>query len=159
MIKKQITDQLPKAEEATTTEGLQALTRYEMERRKSLNRGHHFYKGSGRHISESERKERARKLDEKLARQAAMQPKSTQGSKSIPVTPGQSASPSPYLPRPPLNAGSKRRREDDSPEYFDADQSEPAAKRGRNGASPPDPRLQNRPPTPRTLPEDPSQQA
>ena len=74
VLKKQITDLLPEAEEATTTEGLQALSRYEVERRKSSTRGKFLYKGNGRAISEHERKARDKKQDDKLRRQAAHEP-------------------------------------------------------------------------------------
>lgn len=74
VLKKQVTDLLPEAEEATTTEGLQALSRYEVERRKSSTRGRFLYKANGRALSEDERKERDRKLEDKLQRQAARGP-------------------------------------------------------------------------------------
>lgn len=125
VLKKQVTDQLSDGEEATTTEGLQVLTKYEVERRKLETRGKYLYKATGRALSEEERKERDRKSDEKLARQAA------QRRQGIPAIPSQSASPSPYLSAPPLSAGKKRRLEDTGPEDFDAGHSEPAPKRSR----------------------------
>ena len=144
VLRKQVTDLLPEAEEATTTEGLQALSRYEMERRKSSTRGNYLYKAAGRAISEEERKRRERKLNEKLEHQAVRQPETPQRPQSMSAIPWQSASPSPYLPTPPLSADDKRGREDDGLEYFDIDQSGPAVKRGRFGVSPLDPRLQDR---------------
>ena len=147
VLKKHVTDLLPEGEEATTTEGLQVLTRYEVERRKLSTRGQHLYKGTGRSLTVDERKERDRKLDARLARQAARQPRTPQRLQSVPATPGESASSSPYFPTPPVSAGNKRRWEDD-PEYLNVSQSEPEAKRGRHGASPLDPRLQSPLPTP-----------
>ena len=154
VLKKHVTDMLPGAEEATTTEGLQVLTRYEVERRKLSTRGQHLYKGTGRSLTVDERKERDRKLDVRLARQATKQPSIPQRLQSMPATPGESASSSPYLPTPPLSAGSKRRREDDGLEYGSVGQSEPTAKRGRHGVSPLEPRLQSPLPTPQTPLED-----
>lgn len=132
VLKKQVTDQLPEGEEATTTEGLQILTKYEIERRKVETRGKYLYKATGRALCEEERKERDRKLDEKLARQAAQQSRTTQQRQNVPARPSQSASPSPYLPTPPLSTGKKRRLEDTGLEDFDAGHSEPAAKRSRH---------------------------
>ena len=157
VVKKFITDQLPEAEEATTTEGLQILTRYEIERRKSTTRGQYLYKASGRAISEEERKERDRKLADKLARQAAKQPQTPQVSRSMPATPEKPLYPDVHLRTPPLSAGNKRRRVDDDHEYFDVRQPEPAPKR-RYGASPFDPRMQGRFPEPSVNPEDPFRQ-
>ena len=154
VLKKHVTDLLPEGEEAKTTEGLQVLTKYEVERRKLSTRGQHLYKGTGRSLTVDERKERNRKLDARLARQAARQPRTLQRLQSMPVTPGESASSSPYLPTPPVSAGNKRCREDDPLEYVNFGQSEPAAKRGRHGASPLDPRLQSPLPTPSSPHED-----
>lgn len=157
VLRKQVTDQLSEGEEATTTEGLQVLTSYEIERRKLETRGKYLYKATGRALSEEERKERDRKLDEKLARQAADYARTTQRRQNGPGTPSQSTSPSPYLPTPPLTAGKKRRLEDDSREHFDIEQLEPATKRARrDGVSRVNPRLQS--PLP-TLFEDQSEQA
>ena len=151
VLKKQVTDLLPEAEEATTTEGLQALSRYEMERRRSLTRGNYLYKAAGRAISEEERKRRERKLNEKLERQSVRQPKSPQQPHRMSAIPWQSSSPSPYLPTPPLTADNKRGCEDDGLESLDIDQSGPAVKRGRLGGLPLDPHLQGRLPTPEDL--------
>ena len=159
VLKKHVTDLLPEGEEATTTEGLQVLTRYEVERRKLSTRGQHLYKGTGRSLTVDERKERDRKLDARLARQAARQPRTPQQLQSVPATPGESASSSPYLPTPPVSAGNKRRWEDDLLEYLNVGQSEPEAKRGRHGALPLDPRLQSPLPTPSSPLEDQSHQA
>ena len=156
VLKQQVIDLLPEAEEARTTEGLQALSTYEINRRKLSTRGKFLYKGNGRTISEDERKERDRKFDEKLERQAASQPTAPRRPQSMPT---QSSSPSPYLPTPPPSMGSKRSREDDGFENFGVGQSEPAAKRGRVGASPLDPRMQGPFLASQTLPEDPFQQA
>ena len=153
ILRKQITESLPEAEEAITTEGLQRLSKYEIEQRKSLTRGQFLYKANGRAISEEERMKRWKKQDQKLARQAARQPKTPQRPQSMPATPWQSASPSPYLPTPPLNAGNKRRWESDGLEIFDVDQPEFVAKKGRLGPSPLGPRSQERLHTP----EDPFQ--
>ena len=131
ILKKQVTALLPEAEEATTTEGLQPLSRYEIEQRKLLTRGKFLYKANGRAISEQERMKRWKKQDQKLARQAFRQPKNLQQPQSMPATPWQSASPSPYLPTPPLSAGNKRHWENDGPELFDGDQSGYVAKKGR----------------------------
>ena len=151
VLKKQVTDLLPEAEEATTTEGLQALSRYEMERRRSSTRGNYLYKAAGRAISEEERKRRERKLNEKLERQSVRQPKTPQQPHRMSAIPWQSSSPSPYLPTPPLTADNKRGCEDDGLESFDIDQSGPAVKRGRLGGSPLDSHLQGRLPTPEDL--------
>lgn len=159
VLKKQVIDQLPEAEEAaTSTEGLQALSRYEVERRKSSTRGIHLYKAAGRAISEEERKERDKKFDEKLERQAARQAQSPQRLQSLPTTPWQSASPITYLPTPPLIAGKKRRREDFGLGDSDVSQSESAAKRGRHSYSPLDPRSEGHFPACLTA-ADPVQQA
>ncbi len=151
-----MTDLLPEAEEAITTEGLQRLTQYEVERRKLSNRGQYLYKARGRSISEAERKKRESKLDEKLARQAATQPSTPQRLQSMPAIPTRSAQRTSYLPTPPLSAGNKRRRESDEIELggLEVGKSEPVTKRGRSGASPLDPRLQGRIPTPQTVPGD-----
>lgn len=141
VLKKHVIDLLPEGEEATTTEGLQVLTRYEVERRKLAARGQHLYKGTGRSLTADERKKRDQKSDARLARQAARQPRTPQRLQSMPATPGESASSSPYLPTPPVSEGGKRRREGDLLEYVDVGQSEPAGKRGCHGASPLDPRL------------------
>ncbi len=74
ILKKQITELLPEAEEATTTQGLQRLSKYEIEQRKALTRGKFLYKANGRAISEEERMRRWKKQDQKLARQAVRQP-------------------------------------------------------------------------------------
>ena len=134
--KKQIIDQLPETEEATTTEGLKVLTRHEIERRKLSTRGKYLYKANGRAISEDERRMRDKKLHDKLARHA----KALQQSQSRPATPGQSTSQSPDPPIPPLSASNKRRRQDDL-EDVDPDLREPAAKRGRRGATSLDPSI------------------
>ena len=155
VLKQQVIDLLPEAEEATTTEGLQALSTYEINRRKLSTRGRFLYKGNGRTISEDERKERHRKFDEKLERQAARQPTTPRRPQSMPT---QSSSPSPYLPTPPFSAGSKRSREDDGFENSGVGQSEPTAKRGRLGASPFDPWVQSPSLASQTVPEDPFQQ-
>ena len=131
--KKQVTDLLSEAEESTTTEGLQVLTRREVEERKSSTRNQYLDKANGRAISEDERRIRDRKTHQRLAQQA----KASEQSQSMPATPGQTAS-SPYLPTPP-STSNKRRREDE----LDADQWEPAPKRGRRGATSLDPRLQS----------------
>ena len=156
VLKKQVTDLLPEAEDATTTEGLQVLSRYEIARRKSSTRGKFLYKATGRAISDQERERRNRKIDQRLERQAASQPSTPRRLQSMPTTPWQSASSSPYLPTPPLSAGNKRRWDDDS---FGDSQSERAVKRGRLGTSPRDPRLQGRFPIPQTSPEDQFRQA
>lgn len=160
VLKKQITDLLPEAEEATSTEGLQVLSKYEIAQRKSATRGKFLYKATGRAISDQERQRRDSKLNQRLERQAASQPSTPRRLQSAPVTPWQSTSQSPYLPTPPLSAGNKRRR-DDVDDYGKGDigQSESAAKRGRLGASPRDPRLQSRLPAPQTSPEDQAHQA
>ena len=152
VLKKQVMDLLPDAEDAITTEGLQPLSRYEIARRKSSTRGKFLYKATGRAISDKEREIRNKKLEQKLERQAASQPSTPQRLQSVPTTPLQSDLPSPYLNTPPFSAGNKRRRDEAD------DQSKPAAKRGRLGASPRDPRLQGRFPTPQASPEDPFQQ-
>lgn len=154
VLKKHVTDLLPEGEEATTTEGLQVLTTYEVERRKLSTRGQHLYKGTGRSLTADERKKRDQKSDARLARQAARQPRTPQRLQSMPATPGESASSNPYLPTPPVSVDGKRRREGDLVEYVDVGQSEPAAKRGCHGASPLDPRLQSPLLTPQTLHED-----
>ena len=158
-LKKHVTDLLPDAEKATTTEGLQAVSRYEVERRKSSTRGQHLFKANGRAVSEDERKERDRKLDEKLRRQAAREPKSPSRPQSIPVTPLQHTSRNPYLPTPPLSSGNKRLREDDGFGRFGVGQSEPAGKRIRLDASPLVPHLQGRFPAFPSVPKDPFQPA
>ena len=155
VLKQQVTDLLPEAEEATTTEGLQALTTYEINRRKLSTRGKFLYKGNGRTISEDERKERDRKFDEKLERQAASQPTTPRRPQSMPT---QLSSPCPYLPTPPLSAGSKRSREDDGFGDSGVGQSEPTTKRGRLGASRLDPRVQSPSLASQAVPEDPFQQ-
>ena len=134
VLKKQVTDLLPEAEEATTTKGLQVLSRYEIERRKSLTRGRYLYKANGRAISEDERKNRDRKFEKKLETQAARQPKMPQRPlQSVPATSLQSASPQSLdLPTPPLSAGIKRRREDDD---GSGDSGASLAKQGRFGTS------------------------
>lgn len=142
ILKRQVLDMLPEPQEATSTEGLQVLSRYEMERRKSSTRGTHLYKANGHAISEEERKERDRKAGEKLKRQAARQPKTPQRPPRMPATPCQSASPSVYLPTPSLSASNKRIREDDGLGGLDAGQSKLAAKRGRLDTSPLDSRVQ-----------------
>ncbi len=152
ILKKQITELLPEAEEATTTEGLQRLSKYEIEQRKALTRGKFLYKANGRAISEEERMRRWKKQDQKLARQAVRQPESPQRPQSMPATPWQSASPSPYLPTPPVSAGNKRRWENDGHEIFDVDQPGSVAKKGRLSPSPLGPRSQE-------TPEDPLQHA
>ena len=134
--KSQIIDQLPEVKETTTTEGLQVLTRHEIERRKLSTRGKYLYKANGRTISEDERKMRDKKLHQKLTRHA----KALQQPQSMPATPGQSASQSPYLAIPPLSANNKRRRQDDIDD-IDTGLTEPAAKRGRRGATSLDPSL------------------
>ena len=134
--KRQIIEELPKTEEATTTEGLQVLTRHEIERRKLSTRGQFLYKANGRTISEDERKRRDRKLHEKLARQA----EGLQEPQSTPATLGQSTSRNPDLARPPLSVNTKRRRQDDL-EDIDPGLSEPVAKRSRRGATSLEPTL------------------
>ena len=136
--KQQIIDQLTEDEEATTTEGLQVLTRHEIERRKLSTRGKHLYKATGRTISKDERRLRDRKLRQKLTRQA----NALQQSQSMPATPPQSTSQSPYLAIPPPSANSKRRRQDDL-EDIDPDMREPAAKRGRRGVPSFDPSMRS----------------
>ena len=157
VLKKQVMDLLPEGEDATTTEGLQPLSRYEIARRKSSTRGKYLYKATGRAISDKEREKRDRKFHQKLERQAASQPSTPQRLQSVPTTPWQSDFPSPYLPTPPFSADNKRRRNEADLE--DYGQSEPAAKRGRPGASPRDPRLQGHFSTPQTSPLGPFQQA
>ena len=153
-------DLLPEAEDATSTEGLQPLSKFEIAQRKSSTRGKFLYKATGRAISHEERERRNSILNQRLERQAASQPSTPRRLQSAPVTPSQSTSPNLYLPTPPLSAGNKRLRRDlDDYGNGDIDQSEPAAKRGRLGASPRDPRLQGRFPAPQTSPEEPSQQA
>ena len=129
--KQQIIDQLPEDEEATTTEGLRVLTTHEIERRKLSTRGKHLYKATGRTISKDERRLRDRKLHQRLTRQA----KALQQSQTMPATPGQSTSQSPYHAIPLPSGNSKRRRQDDL-EDIDPDMREPAAKRGRRGGAP-----------------------
>ena len=134
--KKQIIDSLPETEEAPTTEGLPVLTRHEIDQRKLSTRGKYLYRANGRAISEDERRRRDKKLHQKLARHA----KALQQSQSRPTTPWQSTSKSPDPPIPPLSANNKRRRQDDL-EDIDPDLREPAAKRGRRGATSLDPRI------------------
>ena len=129
--KKQIIDQLPEAEEATTTEGLQVLTRHEIDQRKLSTRGKHLYKATGRAISEDERRLRDRKLHQKLERQA----EALQHTRSMPATPGQPASPSPDLAMPPPSRANNKRRRQDDLEDIDPELGEPAAKRARRGAT------------------------
>lgn len=136
ILKKQITDQLPEAEEATTTEGLKALTRHEVDHRKLSTRGKYLYKATGRAISEGERKLRHAKLDQKLERQA----KARQQSQSTPATPAQSVSQSPHLAITPLSANNKRRRLDDL-EATEPGLAKPAPKRSRRGAASLDPSM------------------
>lgn len=66
VLKREVMDLLPEAEEAKTTEGLQVLSTYEVERRKALTRGKYLYKSNGRAVSEDERKIRDRKFSTKL---------------------------------------------------------------------------------------------
>ena len=128
----QIIDELPKNEEATTTEGLQVLTRHQIERRKLSTRGKFLYKANGRAISEDERRMRDKKLHQKLARQA----EALQQAQSMPATPRQRSAPqSPHLAIPPSSANSKRRRQLDDLEDIDPDRGEPVAKRVRRGAT------------------------
>ena len=134
--KKQIIEELPKTEEATTTEGLQVLTRHDIERRKLSTRGKFLYKANGRTISEDERKRRDRKLHQKLAREAEV----LQEPQSMPATYGQSTSQNHDLASPHLSASKKRRRQDDL-EDIKPDLSEPVAKRSRRGATSLDPTL------------------
>ena len=134
--KNQILDQFPEAKEAPTTEGLQVLTRHEIERRKLSTRGKYLYKANGRAISEDERELRDRKLHQRLARQA----KALEQPQSMPATPVQSTSQSPYLAVPPPGGNNKRRRQDDL-EDIDPGLREPAAKRGRRDATSLDPSL------------------
>lgn len=157
VLRKQVMDMLPESEEATSTAGLQVLSRYEVERRKSSTRGKYLYKAAGRAISDEERNRRAIKLERKLEREAAKQPQISQRPQSMPATPWQSASPSPYLPMRPFSADAKRHREGDGFEDFGASQP-PPAKRGRLGASPLDPRLQGRFPSSPMVAEDPIRQ-
>lgn len=160
VLKKQVTDLLPEAQDATSTEGLHILTKHEIAERKASTRGKFLYKANGRAISDQERQKRDRKLNQRLERQAASQPSTPRRLQSAPVTPWRSASPSPYLPTPPLSAGNKRSRDDVQVSgNDDIDPSEPAAKRGRLGASPRDPRLQGGFPAAQLSPEGPSQQA
>ena len=159
VLKKQVMDLLPEAEDATTTEGLQPLSKYEIARRKSSTRGKFLYKAAGRAISDKEREKRNRKLDQKLERQAASQPSTPQRLQSAPITPWQSASPSPYLPTPPFSGGHKRLRDEADSRGYGVGQSEPAAKRGRLRPSPRDPCLQGHFSTPQTTPEASFQQA
>ena len=140
--KTQIIDQLPETKETTTTEGLQVLTRHQIEQRKLSTRGKYLYKANGRAISEDERKMRDKKLRQKLARQA----KTLQQSQSMPAALEQSASRNPDLAIPRLSANNKRRRQDDL-EDIDPDLTEPAAKRGRRGATSLDPTLESPLPT------------
>ena len=151
MLKKQVMDLLPEAEKATTTKGLQTVSKYEIERRKSLTRGQYLYKAGGRALPDEERKKRDRKFREKLERQAARTP---QGPQSMPATPWRSASQSPFLPIPPFSAGNKQRWEDDGLAGSDVDQLEPASKRGRIGTSSLNPRSQSYSPASQTVPED-----
>ena len=147
MRKKLILDQLPEAEDATTTEGLHTISRYEMEQRRLSSLGKYLYKANGRTIPEGERKERARKLTERLDRQSASQPEPPQRPQSIPAT-SQSAFRSPYLPTRPLCAGDKRRWEDRDLGELDVGQSNLAEKRRRLWSSPLNPLLQDRSLTP-----------
>ena len=157
VLKKQVLDALPEAGEAaaTTTEGLQKLTKYELDLRKTETRGRFLYKANGRAISDQERRKRDRKVDARLKRQAAKQPQTTQRPQNMPGTPAlRTASTSPYLPTapaytnsylptPPFSAGDKRRRdeEDDRSGYLDADYH--SAKRARHATtSPLYPRIQ-----------------
>lgn len=136
--KNQIIDQLPLTEKVTTTEGLQVLTRHQIERRKLSTRGKYLYKANGRAISEDERKMRDKKLHQKLARQA----EALQQAQSMPATPGQqSASQSPYLANPPLSANNKRQRQLDELEDIDPGLGEPATKRVRRGGTSFDPSI------------------
>ena len=152
--KKQVIDTLPEGEEATTTEGLEKLTRYEVERRKSSTRGQFLYKANGRLLSEEERKKRERKFDENLAKQAPKELKPLRQVQRMPATPNQNANLTSGVPTPPLSVGSKRRLQDDGFGGFGVDQSEPTAKRGRIGASPLDSRMQGRSPVSSTTPQD-----
>lgn len=127
------------------------VSRYEIERRKSLTRGKYLYKARGRTLSVEERKKRDQKFREKLERQAA---RTSQGPQSMPATPWQSASPSSFLPIPPFRAGNKQRWEDDGLAGSDVDQLEPAPKRGRIGTSSLNPRSQSYSPASQTVPED-----
>ena len=134
--KNQIIDELPKNEEATTTEGLQLLTRHQIERRKLSTRGKFLYKANGRAISKDERKMRDKKLHQKLARQA----EALQQAQSMPTPPQQqSILQSPYLANPPLSANNKRTRQLDDLEDIDPNLEEPTAKRVRRGATSFDP--------------------
>lgn len=159
VLKQQVLNLLPDAEEATTTAGLQVLSTYEVNKRKLSTRGKYLYKGNGRAITEGERRERDRKFNAKLERQASREPRTPRRPQSMPATPWPPTSPSPYLPTPPLSAGNKRHREDDGLENFGVDQSEPAAKRGRLGASPLGPGVQSRIPSSQMVPEGSSQEA
>ena len=147
-------DLLPEAEKATTTEGLQTVSRYEIERRKSLTYGKYLYKAGRRALPDGERKKRDQKFREKLKRQAARTPQGPQSMPAIPATPWQSASPSPFLPMPPLRAGNKQRWDDDGWAASHVDQVESAPKRGRIGTSSLNPRSQSYSPASQTVPED-----
>ena len=183
VLKKQVTDQLrmlgENAERATSTKGLQTISRFEIERRKSSTRGRYLYKASGRALPEDERKRRDQKYEEKMKRLAASQPRALQRPASMPVTPWQSssptsqpadlqrpasmpvtpwqsASPTPYIATHPFSAGNKRRREDDDFDDFDVGQSEPVPKRGRLGSSPLGPLSQD---CTQTVPDDSNREA
>ena len=183
VLKKQVTDQLrmlgENAERATSTKGLQTISRFEIERRKSSTRGKYLYKASGRALPKDERKRRDQKYEEKMKRLAASQPRALQRPASMPVTPWQSnsptsqstdlqrpasmpvtpwqsASPTPYIATHPFSAGNKRRREDDGFEDFDVGQSKPVPKRGRLGSSPLVSRSQDRS---QTVPDDSNREA
>ncbi|KAM0804758.1 hypothetical protein BDR22DRAFT_885426 [Usnea florida] len=160
VLKQQILDQLPEGENATSTEGLRALSRIEIEQRKSTTRGIHLYKANGRAVSEEERRERDRKADEKLKRRLPefsprlqslpvtpqrssysniSVPTPQQGPQSMPTTPWNSFSPGSSLDAPPPATGRKRRWEDDGLGDLGVEHFEVAKKRGRTGVSPLEP--------------------
>ena len=157
VLKKQILDQLPEGEKATSTEGLKVLSRYEIEQRKTLTRGTHLYKANGRAVSEEDRRKRDRKADQKLRRRlpeisprlqsmpvTPLRSSSSnilvqtpqEGPQSIPTTPWNSPFTSSDSLEPPPAMGRKRRWEDDGLGDLDVRYFEPAVKRGRTGAPP-----------------------
>ena len=159
VLKKQILDQLPEGEKATSTEGLQVLSRFEIEQRKRSTRGTHLYKANGRAVSEEARRKRDRKADVKLKRRLPeLSPRlqsmpvtplrssskilvqtPQEGPQSMPTTPWNSSSPESSLPKSPLATGRKRQWEDDGLGDLGVGRFEPAVKRGRTGSSPLEP--------------------